>query len=347
MKILFLTRLFYPHIGGVEKHVWEISKRLINKGHDVTIIAEKHDEKINNYEVVQKIRIYRMSRYTDNWFKKFFIWWWMFKNRKLMQWADVIHCHDVFFWYLPFRFLFPKKPIFTTFHGYEDYPIPKKAIIIRKISELLSWGNICIGEFIKKWYGTKPSFVTYGGVDVKKFSSKGRPASGRKVKKRQSAVFFGRLDSQTSVHEYIKAYKEIKKVFPTFTLHIIGDGPDKKNISPDITVEGFTDKPYEYLFLHHFAFVSRYLSILEAMVAKRLIFAIHNDPIKEDYLKMTPFKDYIVIGRSAKEIARKVMYYLAHPQEEKTLTEKAYIFAKKQTWDRVVTVYLGLWKDYL
>ena len=29
MNILFMSRLFYPHIGGVEKHVLEVSKLLI------------------------------------------------------------------------------------------------------------------------------------------------------------------------------------------------------------------------------------------------------------------------------------------------------------------------------
>ncbi|HEX8932546.1 MAG TPA: glycosyltransferase, partial [Patescibacteria group bacterium] len=40
MKILFLARRFYPDIGGVEKHVLEISKRLAAIGHEVTVVAE-------------------------------------------------------------------------------------------------------------------------------------------------------------------------------------------------------------------------------------------------------------------------------------------------------------------
>jgi len=31
MKILVLTKYFWPHIGGVEKHVEEVSKRLALK----------------------------------------------------------------------------------------------------------------------------------------------------------------------------------------------------------------------------------------------------------------------------------------------------------------------------
>lgn len=56
MKILFFARLFYPHIGGVEKHLFEISTRLTAMGHEVTIVTEsllgekQHEKKRwNNY----------------------------------------------------------------------------------------------------------------------------------------------------------------------------------------------------------------------------------------------------------------------------------------------------------
>ena len=40
-NILFLTRSFYPNIGGVEKHVLELSKELIKRGYRITVITEK------------------------------------------------------------------------------------------------------------------------------------------------------------------------------------------------------------------------------------------------------------------------------------------------------------------
>ncbi|MBI5036442.1 glycosyltransferase family 4 protein [Candidatus Micrarchaeota archaeon] len=40
MKILMLNPFLWPHHGGTEKHVWEVSKRLA-KSHDVTILTAK------------------------------------------------------------------------------------------------------------------------------------------------------------------------------------------------------------------------------------------------------------------------------------------------------------------
>lgn len=152
MNILFISRLSYPHIGGVETHLREIGKCLSRKGHTVMVITGKQI----NYPKIKFIGL-------------LFIWLWFFRNRSVIEEADIVHCHDVFFWYLPFRFLYPKKPVYTTFHGYETaFPPSRKAVLIRKISEKLSWGNICVGDYIKKWYGTKPTFVTYGGINKMK-----------------------------------------------------------------------------------------------------------------------------------------------------------------------------------
>ena len=68
---------------------------------------------------------------------------------------------------LPFRFLCPTKKVYTTFHGYEGNSIPtKKAILMHKISEKLSNGNICIGDFLEKWYGTKATYISYGATEI-------------------------------------------------------------------------------------------------------------------------------------------------------------------------------------
>jgi len=366
MTILFLTRLFYPHIGGVEKHVMEISKRLVADGHEVIIITEEldHDNKKphpdpllrgegtkrgdflkGQGEKVNGITVYRINVGKNDWFKKFRIWQELWKLRKVIQSADVAHCHDVFFWYLPFRFLYPRKPVYTTFHGYESYPIRKNALVMRKISEKLSWGNICIGDFIAKWYGTKPTIVSYGAVDVS-FNTRPHPApllKGEGIKK-ESAVFIGRLDEQTGAVTYANAGEMLRKKYPAFDLTFVGDGNDRKKIEKKFNVLGFQKDPERYLPQYHFAFVSRYLSILEAFVAKRLVFALYDNPIKEDYLKMAPYAKWIVIEKDPEKLTERVSYYLTHPEEEKKLVEQAYQWVKNQSWEQMVNVYLGLWE---
>ncbi len=375
MKILFLARRFYPQIGGVEKHVYEITKILVAKGHEVVIVTAdfkgpsklvkanpnyQHNNKQNyqssaqsdtysiniNYPVKsiqsekivsKKIKIIRLNFGKNNIFVKLKIWLSMGSVVREILNADVIHCHDVFFWYLPFRFLFPGKKVFTTFHGYEEYPLGRGKILMHKISEILSNGNICVGKFIEKWYGTSSDAIIYGGVESKSKNKKSN------IKYMTSALFYGRLDEQTGILEYAKAAKLIKNAHPEFRFEIIGEGKYRKKVEKFVK-KGFVKNPEKYLPDFRFAFLSRYLSILEAMIAKRLIFALFDNPIKRDYLQISPFSKWIVICGSAAELASKVEFFMANKQEEVKMTNLAYDWAKKQTWENVVSVYLKLWK---
>ena len=338
MNILFFSRLFYPHIGGVEKHVLEVGRLLIKKGHKVTIITEQDLLKTKPSETIEKIDIFRIPGLKNGKFKKFKIWKWLWNNYDLMENADIVHCHDVFFWYLPFRFLLPFKKVFTTFHGYEGYPLKKKDVLIRKISAKLSDGNICIGDFIKKWYGTKPTYVSYGGVKIPDSKLRNLDKDSQ-----YTALFVGRLNRETGISIYIEAYKIIMKEKSKFKLTVIGDGFFRHKIPKNIEVLGFKKDPEKYFANRNLAFVSGYLSILEAMAAKRLVFAVYDNPVKEDYLKMSPFSKYIIISNSPSDLVSKIYYYLGNSKKKEELIEKAYGWVKKHTWKEMANMYLKLW----
>lgn len=337
MTVVFFARLFYPHVGGVEKHVFEISTRLLKKGFQVIVITELSDERDKLVETVQGIKIYRINPGKQDWFKKFRVWKELWQLKEIIKNSDVIHCHDVFFWYFPMRLLYPSKPVYVTFHGYEGYPVKLNAIVVRKVSELLTWGNICIGEFIKKWYHTKPTIVSFGGVDLKEFKNV------EKYKNKYSAIFVGRLDDQTGILTYSQAISRIKEKYPAFEFLIIGDGPLKLQLKNSGKLVGFQKHPEKYLPDYHFTFVSRYLSILESFASKKLVFAVYDNPVKKDYLIMSPFSSYIVIAGGAEALRSKVMYYLENPEKEAGLVSKAYAWVQNHTWDNMVDDYTYLW----
>ncbi len=344
MKVLFLTRLFYPHIGGVEKHVYEISKRLIKLGYEVTVVTETitHQLKTQNSNL-DKIGILRIPVGKDDWFKKFRIWREVWKTRKLIQDADVIHCHDVFFWYLPFRFIYPSKPVYTTFHGYEGNKIPsKKAILMHKIAEKLSKGNICIGDFLKKWYGTRPTYVTYGAVKIQnpKF----------KINSKLKILFLGRIEEETGIMEYLKALKILKDKRQSFELTVLGDGSlrdksekfSKKN-NLKVVFKGFIKDVNKFILQSNYVFASRYLGILEGLAAKKFVFAQYNNAIKKDYLKMAPFVKFISIAKNYQELSSQIEFFLKNESERNQKIMGGFYWVSGQTWDKVVEIYLRLW----
>lgn len=346
MRIVFFSRLFFPHIGGVEKHVLNISERLVKKGFEVTVITEDFDLQKHSSEI-NGIKIIRISVGKEDRLKKFRIWWGLLKYLNVIAKADIVHCHDIFFWYLPFRFIFPFKKVYTTFHGYEGNFIPtKKAIIMHKMAEKLSLGNICIGSFFSKWYGTKPDFITYGAVDVKIIQE------GKKnIKPNKDIVFIGRLEKETGIMNYISVINKLKKKRIYLGLDIFGDGSLRPRVEKyiqsnklNINIKGFVENATDYLSDYKFVFVSRYLGILEAMALKKPIFALYNNKIKKDYLQMTDFSNFIVVSSNPDFIVEKLQK-LSHQSSQVNL-ENGYSWVKKQNWNKMVSIYLKLWKIY-
>lgn len=333
--ILFLTRLYHPHIGGVEKHVEIVAGRLTEKGFRVIIVAEQHDRNLPLQEKKGDLHVLRIPIPKNSFLKKFSIWKWVLQNNVLFKKAEIIHIHDVFFWILPLLLLPDKRNVFMTFHGYEGYPVKMKWKIQRKAAEWYCKGSICVGDFMKKWYFARPDYIIYGGVEKTAVKSRVYP---------QSAVFFGRLDAQTGIEQYIKAYARIKKVFPKFRFTVVGEGELETQISSEIKIVPFTKDIEQHISKNRFIFVSRYLSILEALVQKKEIIATYDNPVKRDYLKLSPFVKFIDLAKNDVEIAKFVINGLKNEKVNRKRVESGYKWAASQTWDNVADTYLRLWK---
>jgi len=349
-KIIFLTRSYYPNIGGVEKHVYKISKILGSQGYKITIIAEKPKltgklmgaNGVGQVGRSEKIRILNIPFRKENRLKKFYIWKDLFKFIHEIKQADVIHCHDVFYWYLPFRFIFPFKKVYITFHGYEGNKLPNsRAKFMHKIGEKLTFGNICVGDFLTKWYGTKPSYVIYGGVELRKNTSINNKLSNR-------AIYVGRLEEEAGIMEYLKALLILRNQDIKIKLDIFGDGSqlnEAKNFcrknNVDANFKGFVSNIEKFIPHYKYVFVSRYLGILEACAAGKPVFTVYNNSIKKDYLRMMPISNYIYIAKNSNELSRQIKSFsFKNKYKDINMTKQ---WAENLTWKSVANYYLMLW----
>ncbi len=355
MKIVFITPKFEPEIGGVEKHTYCVAKELAKYGNDILIITSTHQKNVKILEQQNRIKIYRLylplkyNNKINSLIDLLKMWFFLLtKYRELVR-NDVIHLHDyqTFLWILPFIFLI-RRPIFVTFHGFEKYPIPLFAKIIRKFTEITTKGSICIGNYISKWYGTRPVYVTIGGVTIPD-----RVILNNSTEK--AGVFIGRLDKDTNILELIEALVILNNNYHVeLPLHICGDGVLKSQIesyakknNQKIFEHGFVAYPQSYLLLCRYAFVTGYLSILEAMSYKRPVFAIYTNPLKKDYFYSIPnVEELMFIAASPKELAEKLSLAIKNPVKTELICEQAYQFAKFHTWSEVAIMYLKIYQKY-
>lgn len=259
MKILFISKYPTTHVGGVERHIERIANIIQQAGNTITVISER-DIKYPHIKFVGLL----------------YIWFWFFKNRKLIKKADIIHIHDVFVWYLPFKFLYPYKKVFTTFHGWEGkYPIPLWNLINKQIACRLSNGTIAVGRYIEKFYKIKSNIIIYGGINnIKKQSAK--------VK--NSIVFVGRLEPDTGLLQFLNYLRSSSLVYGYKNVSFVGDGSLREQCEKFGKVYGFCD-PVPFYKKAETVIPSGYLTFLEAKSYGCKIRTFYENELKRQYWK--------------------------------------------------------------
>src|SRR3990167_5755906 len=84
MKILFINKNNWPHVGGVEKHIFKLSQNLKKEGHKVKVLSSDGNGDYNiNYPKIKYLGL-------------FLIWLQLFKLRKTILNFDIIYINK---WY--------------------------------------------------------------------------------------------------------------------------------------------------------------------------------------------------------------------------------------------------------
>ena len=317
MKALIITESYLPRIGGVEKHIAGIKPYLEQAGFELKIFD-------------------KAAIFQDRPLKKIFglleIWWALFKKIKWIKEADIIFIHDVFIYYLPFKFLFPSKKIISTFHGWEKiYPIPLKNICYKQIAQKLSHRSISIGSYINKYYHlqSKNNDLSYGAVDLPpvKIDSK--------AKEKNSFLFVGRLEKDTGLAIFLEFLDILIEKKIIFSVKFCGDGEMKKNCLRYGQVLGFVD-PSKFLAKSEFCFAGGYLSILEAMAYSNIVLSGFDHDLKKDYLLDSPFAQNIICADQAQLLFEKYHYL----QNKDQIIQANYNLARQYSFAKLAKLYL-------
>ncbi len=238
-----LNPLFCPYLGGTEKHVFEIGRRLA-KRHNIVVLTS-HLEGTPLYEEIDGMKVYRTPciylntlppplppPYTIS---PTFI-------RELMkQKADIFHIHNRF-WYYAGTLLaikMKKKKLVLTLHNAKTEGISPMTDRLGALYDF-AWGQrimeacdkiVAVSDYTRAV--TVParlqykSATVYNGVNTTLFS----PKDPSEIKKRLGIssepviLFVGRLLEQKGVEYLIRAFGMLKKDVPDARLVIIGRGP--------------------------------------------------------------------------------------------------------------------------
>ena len=351
LRVSFFTYAAFPKIGGVEKHLQCLCRELdgadsVAQVNVFTVLGgggpSTHAQKLSVYN------LFNITNIKNKLLRKLVAHVAVLVYMPRLLRSDVIHFHDYSvyrdYFYL-YRFFFAKRRLFMTFHGFEGLCPPNEKIVkVRQKIETHMCATIEVGDFISKWYGTHPTKVIYGGVDLVK--QHGSP------ERQDAVVFIGRIATDANVTGYIDALAALQdkhSIRLPFDLYGVGDQIDDvleyaKAKQVAAKYKGALKDASQSVYMRYkYAFCSGYLSLLEAAASHCHIFCYYDNELKRDYFTFGnfPFKSCITATDNPRHIAKALCE--AHAGVRQDELQSCYAKARELSWQSVAKTYEDLW----
>ena len=250
MKIAMLVPYFYPHTGGTEKYVKDLSIALTQEGHQVTVIStnlpvEKNapaEEMMNGFKVI-RLPATNMFSYLPVTKQKF--------DLKMLEGFDIVHCHVPSFGFLREVVEKVPQPVVVTYHcdvtvSEKYYGIPVPGFFVKGLEKS---ANVMARMLLKRAdvvYNTTKTYAETSPVlkHVKNVrhipigifhdhidEMQKKLGLTEKDKNPKQILWLGRMAGNKGCDYMVKAMPMILAKFPDTKLVICGDGEEKAHIN--------------------------------------------------------------------------------------------------------------------
>ena len=249
MKILQTPVRFYPFVGGVENYVYNLSRELIELGHEVTIVCA-NEPKVKSKEITDGIRVKRLNYIGKIANTNITV---KLPLELLKEDFDIVHTHIPTPWSADWSAIISRttnKSLILTYHndivgnGFANY-IAKfynftslKLVLRRAAKIIISQPNYLESSPYLKKHENK-IVVIPNGVDIRRF----KPL---KVGKEENILFF--LSVLDEFHRYkgldylLEALKRVKKEILNVRLIVGGEGKLLNYYKQKVISMGLGDK---------------------------------------------------------------------------------------------------------
>lgn len=95
-NIAMVSDFFFPQPGGVESHIYQVSSKLIDRGHKVVIITHEYPDRKGVRYLTNGLKVYYVPYfviYRSTTFPTVFSFFPMFRNIVLREQIDIVHGH--------------------------------------------------------------------------------------------------------------------------------------------------------------------------------------------------------------------------------------------------------------
>lgn len=368
MRIAYVHDAIYPFIkGGAEKRIYEFSKRLAKRGHEVHIFGvgwwgEEPTivrEGVHLHGVCKAMPLYSRDRRSIKGAVKFAK---AVLPHLLKEHFNVIDCYQA-----PYLHCFPTKigalakrsPLVITWHevwrGYwQKYlgslgivgRLMEKTILLGLADKVIAGSDQTKDDLISLGVSADKISIVPNGIDFGNIS-RVAPSS-----EKFDVVYLGRLIKPKNVDLLLRAIAALKGEFPGLTAGIIGDGPERKNLESLVKEQGIQDNAKFFGFIEDFDEVAALMKsskvfvipsiqeggasivTLEANACGLPVIAIDH-PLGIDKRLILTGETGFFVELASEAIAEKIRLLLKDNELREKMGKNAIKFAQQYDWDKI------------
>ena len=367
-KVLFVTSLYHPHVGGIETMVTELAQFYKTKGIKSIVLTKKWPEAIAAKDIFQNNQIYRvLSARTENDFVE--VAKWISINQNELK-ADLIHIIGArrplplfgvllgYFW---------NVPVITTIAG-SEIPVPgdpntndvwnEGKELIRPVLEHTDIVTFVSKDLEKNFHSLKINLknakTLYAGIDLELIRKAVPKSFGGKY------IFsLRRLIPSKGIDVLIKGFREIADQYSDIMLVIAGEGPEEENLKSlvrkldlegRVSFIGIVSLP-EAISLLKSALCTVVPSLSEGGALVNVEAQAAACPVVASNIGGIP--EYVRNGKSGllfeagnpQDLAQKLTHVLSDENLRKRLIAGGLEYSKKFGWDALGPKYLKLYEE--
>lgn len=256
MKVVIITNVYLPQIGGVEFVVYHLSRTLKTGNCEVSIITSHSQPNLPPLEITDGIKVYRtyLGIFGNSVRSSvYFILSFLPSIIKLIkiikiEKPDIINFHfsdSAALYVLLLKRIF-SLPVVVSVHGNDIQKFPKESFIYRRPTTVLlkkaDFVTACSKSLLEDAIQLEPSIkdksISIGnGIDLSEFDLKDIYKAEKPY-----ILSFGRLEHKKGFDVLINSFKIVSKKFPDYDLIIAGDGVKRSELQNLINNLGLDKK---------------------------------------------------------------------------------------------------------
>lgn len=375
MRIVMVTEVYYPLVGGIQDHVTHLAEELRRRGNTVKVLTTSYGSAAGPEEMDDVVRLGRGIQIRANKsFARITVGWRL--PAKVKRFfndfrPDIVHTHGSLAPTLPILGIGQSHAVnVATFHAghrkSSGYMLFRPLLLpyFRHLHGLIAVSETAEAAMSKYFKGDYE--IIPNGIDTNEFRPGVPPPEGLRDK-RKKILYMNRLEPKKGLPHLIKALYLIKKEYPDVLLVVCGSGPFEKyyknmvddEIAPNVMFVGTVPaQPVSVRASYYCAcdvfcapsigHESFGIVLLEAMACARPVVASDIDGYR--HVMEDRREGFLVRRKDERRIARAILRLLRDSDLAKRMGEHGREKALRYDWSKVAEVvesyYLRLLRKY-